>query len=175
MNSRREMAAIIVIIVLAIMITGITAYDLLGGTSAQRNSTTSDSFIQQPVVDIIIPSLFSQTSTGGVNLPLNLTLGESFSLTVDVYSTVFLNASLEFITTLLTSSTGGVQAASGQITGTFDPSILVIGANGKGITTFHVQVSQTANVGNYSTVISVVNAVNSTQVWGDIFQIHVTE
>ena len=157
------------------MITGITAYDLLGGTSAQRNSTTSDSFIQQPVVDIIIPSLFSQTSTGGVNLPLNLTLGESFSLTIDVYSTVSLNASMEFIATPLASSTGGAQSSTGMITGTFDPSILVIGANGKGITTFHVQVSPTANVGNYGTVISVVNAANSTQVWGDIFQINVAK
>src|SRR5487761_890705 len=114
MKSRREMVAIMVIIVLAVMITGITAYDLLGGTSAQRNSTTSDSFIQQPVVDIIIPSLFSQTSAGGVNLPLNLTLGESFSLTVDVYSTVSLNASMEFITTPLTSSTS-VQSSTGLI------------------------------------------------------------
>ena len=174
MKSRREMVAIMVIIVLAVMITGITAYDLLGGTSAQRNSTTSDSFIQQPVVDIIIPSLFSQTSTGGVNLPLNLTLGESFSLTVDVYSTVSLNASMEFITTPLTSSTS-VQSSTGLITGTFNPSILVIGANGNGITTFHVQVSQTTNVGNYSAVMSVVNAANSTQVWGDIFQINVAE
>jgi len=174
MKFGRERAAIFAIIVLVSLITGIAAYDLLGGAPGQRNSTT-DSFIQQPVVDIIIPSLFSQTATGGVNLPLNLTLGESFSLTVDVYSTVSLNASMEFIASPLTSSTGGVQSSTGLITGTFDPSILVIGANVKGIATFHVQVSPTANAGAYSSVISVVNAVNSTQVWGDIFQINLAQ
>jgi hypothetical protein len=176
LRTRFETIGIIIVVALAAIISAIAVNDLLGGPSKQ-NSATTNSFIQQPVVDIIIPTLFAQTATGGVNSPLNLTLGESYSLTVEVYTTVALNASLIFHALPLGSSSTSElsQGTSGPISGIFNPADLMMEANGKGISTFSIAVSDSASVGAYNAVVSAVNLDNSSQIWGDIFQINVTK
>ncbi|MGI0091218.1 MAG: hypothetical protein ACREBS_05875 [Nitrososphaerales archaeon] len=179
LRKQYESIAIIIVIALVISIAAITAYDLLGGAVGQNQPGKTDSFIQQPVVDIIIPSLFRQTSTGGINSPLNLTRGENLSFSVYVYSTVDLNVSMEFRAFQLASvslqagSTSSNNNVSETMSVAFDPSFFKVGEDGSGNTTINLHVKTSAQVGAYSAVISASNLNNSSETWGDILQINV--
>jgi hypothetical protein len=173
-----EIAAIITIIALALVITSVTAYDLLGRPGAQGLSITTGTFIQQPVVDVIVPSLFRSGSTGGINAPLNLTQGETISLPVTVYSVAAINVTAEFRITPLSLSqtaTSSLANSSSIISWSFAPGSFQVEPNGKANTTLKLDVPYLMPLGTYSAVISAANTDNSSQIWGDILQINITK
>jgi hypothetical protein len=178
LKKKHELAAVLLITTLALLIILVTTYDLLYRNGGHDTSTASDSFIQQPVVDVIIPALFSQGTTGGINAPLNLTQGQSVSLKVMIYSTVSLNATMEFqVYPLAPASQNGtsVTESSSAMTWSFQPSSLQVSINGKGNTTLNLDVPQQFQTGTYSAVVSAVNSQNVAQMWGDVFQINVSK
>jgi hypothetical protein len=166
---RNERIAIGVIVVLAVAISGIAFFDLFYSRNL-GNATTSNSFVNQPVVDIIIPSLFKESSTGGINSALNLTRGQVVSLQVEVFPTFNLTASMNLRVYALNTSQGN---ASGAISATFEPEQLNVAENSVKNTTMTIDVSSNAQPAGYNAVVSATNAVNASQSWGDVFQLNV--
>jgi hypothetical protein len=167
--NKYEKLAALTIILLAIIIASVAVYDF--ATSQPQNITATNSFPHEPVVDVIIPALFRQTSTGGVNAPLNMTTGESTKLIVQVYPTVNVNVTMQFRYFSLSNDASGVQNST--ITGTFDPSKLDIQSGKVGNTTLALGVSQSAQDGEYNAVISAIDTQNSSEAWGVIVSVNV--
>lgn len=164
---------------LVIIATTVAVFDLLTPPKSSQPSTSLP-FIQQPVVDVIIPSLFRTQGSNNDNMPLNLTQGESMSLTVDVYTTVSLNLKFEFqvLSYVGQSSNGSSSVTEGNssiVSVAFNPSSLAINGANKGTTNMTVTFSDYAGIGQYNSVVSVVNMNNSTQVWGDLIQINIAK
>ena len=177
MKGRRESIAIAAIIVLAILVTGIATYDLLSPHNGQGQQGTTQALSAQPVVDVILPSLFRQQGSNSQNAPLNVTSGQNVTLEVDVYTTVSLNLKMQYAAFLLPSGYNGSTSSQGNpsiMSATFNPQTLNINGGAKGISTLRLSIPPTALLGEYSAVISAINVNNSTQTWGDIFQIFVT-
>jgi hypothetical protein len=171
--NRNEKYGVAIIVLLVVIISLVAVYDI---SSRQTNDQTgTNSFISEPVVDIILPSLFRETSTGGQNEPLNVTVGQTDTLAIRVYPNVNLNLTMVFKYYLLTSSfTSSVSNNSSQsILANFVPSNLNIKAGKMGNTSMTLQVSRTASVGQYAAVISALNLDNSSEVWGVLVQINV--
>jgi hypothetical protein len=176
---RYEWVAVAVIVVLAIAVISITTYNLLVKQTARGpTQTTSEPFVVQPVVDVIIPSLFRQGPTGGINSPLNLTVGQNESIQIEIYSSVHLNASMEFNMYALSTSqqaslTG--QMGNASVNWEFNPILVNVPVNGKANTTLSLNVSSQTATGTYNAVVTAVNSDNSTQMWGDIFEIVIAD
>ncbi len=157
---------------LAIIIASVAVYDF--ATSQPQNVTPTNSFLHEPVVDVIIPALFRQTSTGGVNSPLNMTPGESTNVIVQVYPTVNVNVTMQFRYFSL-SQNGSITGQNSTITGTFNPSKLNILSGKEGNTNLSLGISQSAQDGEYNAVISAIDTQNSSEVWGVILQVNVEQ
>ncbi len=150
------------IAVLAIAIIGVAVYDLAFVLPQKSPITTS--FLNEPVVDVIIPSLFNN----GANAPLNVSTGEHATLVVQIYPTVRLDALMKF--QVDSSPLGGNNRS---ISATFDPSTLDIAAGSSGNTTMNIYVSKNATNGLYYSSVSAVNLENSSELWGNVVQIDV--
>lgn len=174
-----ETISIAAIIVLAIVAAGIATYYLLTPPRAGAQTTTY-SFIEQPVVDVIIPTLFREQGSNNGNIPLNVTRGESISLAVDVYSTVSLAFEMQFRIFALASEQGSNSSvsstsnASTSVVAIFSPETLTISGAGETSSNMTLAVSARAPMGEYNSVVSVMNLNNSSQVWGSIVQISIT-
>ena len=175
MNKFEKRLALVAVI-LAILAAGIAGATLLSSPPSQ---TATNSFIGEPVLDIIIPSLFHQTSTGGINSPLNASAGQTLSLTVQLFPTTSLNVSMQFRYFVLNSSNSATvsssqNATSDYIMSTFHPQETTITASKTSNVTMQLAISQSAVRGQYNSVVSAVNLQNSSQVWGVIVQIDIT-
>ena len=87
--NRNEKYGVAIIVLLVIIISLVAVYDISGRQT--NDQTGTNSFISEPVVDIILPSLFRETSTGGQNEPLNVTVGQTDTLAIRVYPNANLN------------------------------------------------------------------------------------
>jgi hypothetical protein len=170
--NKNEKIASLVIVILAIIIATVAVYDFVA--SQAQNSIPPNSFPQEPVVDIIIPTLFRETAAGGINAPLNVTAGDAVQLTVQVYPTISLNVVMQFRYYSLSNNETSSKTNS-TIIATFNPSQLDIGADLRGNITMSLGIAQNATAGEYSAVVSAVDLKNATDVWGAIFQINVAQ
>lgn len=160
---KTERAALAIIAILAVAIIGVAAYELVFAPISQKSPFTT-SFLNEPVVDVIIPSLFKS----GANAPLNISTGKRTSLQVQIYPTVRLDMIMQF---RIISSTSGNY--SNAIMATFDPGTLLVAAGSSGNTTMNIYVPLNTTAGTYDSVVSAVNLSNSSQYWGPILQIDV--
>jgi hypothetical protein len=171
--NKNEKFGVTVVVLLVITISLVAIYDI--GNSQINGQTGTNSFISEPVVDILLPSLFRETSTGGQNEPLNVTVGETDTLAIQIYPNVNLNLTMEFryyfLGTTFSSTTSSNSSQS--ILAQFFPPSLSINADKTGNTSVTLQVSRTASLGQYNAIISALNTENSSEVWGVIVQINV--
>ena len=159
---------------LVIVISLFAVYDII--SSQTQAQSPSNSFIQEPVVDILVPSLFERTPTGGQNEPLNVTTGQDIELVLQVYPTVNLNLSMEFRYYLLSATeaqNSSSDNSSQLISANFNPTSMRIASGKTANTTVSLQVSQTAPEGQYNAILSALNTDNSSEIWGVIIQINV--
>lgn len=168
---RIETVAIGVIVILAVIVTSVAVFDLLTPPKSNQPDTTFP-FIEQPVVDVIVPALSREQGSGNNNIPLNVTVGQVVSLVVNVYSTVNLNVSVDY--KVLTGPTTNNSSPDLVVNGSFSPETLSIGADEKGTTNMTFAISPSAFMGQYNMVISAINLDNSSQFWGDFFQVNVS-
>ena len=168
MNSKAVSKLLAVVVIVVIVAAAALGYFLL----QPKGTTTTNCpgcFIQQPVVDVIIPELASQTDqNGGVNQPLNATAGQTSTLRVQVYSEEAVNVPLSFKSFI--SGANGSQL----MTAAFSPSTLDVPNLGNATAVLHIFISPSVAKGVYSAAISAVAIQNSSWVWGDYFSINVT-
>jgi len=169
--NKPEKLGVTVVVILVIVISLIAVYDISNNQTQGQAGTNL--FIQQPVVDILVPSLFRETSTGGQNVPLNITSGQTDSIVIQVYPTVDLNITMGFQYYFLSTNESSSSSNPGSISATFDPSDLRIDMGKTENTSITLHVSPNAPLGQYDAVISAFNSANSSQVWGVIVQINV--
>ncbi len=165
-----------IIVVLVIIVSTIAVFDLLAPPKVNQRSTSLP-FIVQPVVDVIVPSLYTNQGSSNDNKPLNVTDGQVLTLAVNVYSTVSLNFTMEYRVLSYSGETPNSSSAnvSGSLaSATFNPDTLSIQGDGNGATSLTLVFSATAVSGEYNTVVSAVNLDNSSQEWGDIIQVNVS-
>lgn len=170
-----EVIAIGIIIVLGVAATAIAVYDLL--SPPRSNQTTSLPFVEQPVVDVIVPSLYRNQGSNNVNSPINVTAGQTLTFVVDIYTSVSLNLTMEFKLFSpfgqSTNSSLSTTSVVSTVRAYFSPTELTIQGAGKGSTNLTLGFSSSALPGNYNSVISAVNLNNSSQVWGDVVQVSI--
>ena len=183
-------------IIFAVIVAGSLSYFFFSTGRAVGNvhsSTSSVSscyennscFVSEPVVDVIIPKLSQSLGSNEVaNNVLNVTGGESVSLTVVVYPTINLNATmkLELFPPVIansssfdSSSSSSTSSGSAGINVDFNPLNMSISANGHASTVMTLNISSLAEVGVYSATASAVDIDNPAFVWGTFFQINVQE
>jgi hypothetical protein len=178
--NKLERRAALVAVLLAIVAAAIAGANLYFNGNAS-NQTTPNSFIIQPVLDIIIPSLFHESSTGGVNAPLNVSAGQSLSLSVQLFPITDLNVSMQFRyfalneNSTVSFSSSNINQSGQPLAATFTPSSVKLGAEHAVNLTMQLAISPDAMIGRYNTVISATNLQNSSQVWGVIVQINITK
>jgi len=138
-------------------------------------------FPTMPIGDVIIPALAPNAQSGGVNEPLNLTLGEKVTLEVDVYLTINANVGMksEVFPPIVRSSSSNsdisTQVTSIPISISFGPASLSALDNVKASTNMTIQVSSSAQTGQYYVSITAFDTANSSIIWGDYFQMNVRE
>lgn len=174
-----EVIAISIIIVLAIAATTIAVFDLLSPPK-QGQTNPSSHFIEQPVVDVIIPSLFKTEGSNNVNIPINISAGQTMTFAVDVYTTVSLNLTMDFrifapFGQASNSSVTTTESGPRMVVASFNPETLTIHGSSEGSSNMTLAVSNSATPGDYSSVVSAVNLDDSSQVWGDFIQINITD
>lgn len=173
---RLETVAVGIIVVLVIVVSTIAVFDLLTPPKTNQHSTSLP-FVVQPVVDVIVPSLYTNQGSNNDNIPLNVTGGQVVILAVNIYSTANLNFTMEY---RVLSYSGGTENDSATIASSllanasFSPETLVVQGDGNGTTKLTVAFSSSAVPGEYNSVITAVNLDNSSQEWGDILQVNVT-
>jgi hypothetical protein len=175
--NKRERRAALIAVLLAIVAAAIAGVNLLLSSSTPKVNT-SNSFIAQPVLDIIVPSLFHESSTGGVNAPLNASRGQTLSLTVQLFPTTNLNVSMQFRYFILNGS--ATQTSSSKenpeyLSAVFYPSETKLTAGRTTNVTMQLVVSSSATIGQYNSVLSAENVQNSSQIWGVIMQVNVAK
>lgn len=172
---RVESIAIGVIIILGVIAASIAVYDLM--TPPKSNlQTTSLPFVNQSVVDVIVPSLYRQQGSNSGNVPLNATQGETVSMVVNVYTTVSLTLKMTFDVIsggLNQTNAGTIAQSSSMVSATFDPDVLTISGAGQGTCNLTLHFSPVANLGDYNSVVSAVNVNDPSQVWGAVVQINI--
>ena len=175
MNKVERISILIIAVLSVAIVVGVAADLFLGQNQHQSTSTsiTSNSFIEEPVVDLIVPQLFRQTSTGGINAPLNVTDGENVSLIVEIYpAAVSVNVSMEYRSFFL-SGTNASNDNAGPFAVTFKPEFLSIARGKEGNTTVNLAVSAASPPGDYNLIISAVDVQNSSYVWGVIVPVSI--
>lgn len=170
-----ESVAIGVIIVLGVIVASIAVYDLLTPPKSNQQGTSLP-FVVQPVVDVIVPSLFRQQGSDNGNVPLNITQGGSVSMVVNVYSTVSLTLKMSLDVLSGPSNqtnTSSIPQSTSVISASFDPDVLNISGDGQGSCNMTLHFSSAANLGEYNTEVSATNANESSMVWGSFVQINI--
>ena len=173
---RLETISVGIIVVLVIVVSTIAIIDLLAQPKANQYSTSLP-FIVQPVVDVIVPSLYTNQGSNNDNIPLNVTGGQVVVLTVNIYSTTNLNLTMEYhvLSYSGASENNSSTIASSLLTSaSFSPETLAVQGDGNGTTELTVAFSSSPVPGEYNSVISAVNLDNSSQEWGDIIKVNVT-
>lgn len=166
MLSRAITNLIAVLIILIIVAAGAVGYFLM----QPRVTTTTNCtgcFIQQPVVDVIIPELASKTDqNGGLNEQLNVTAGQTVSLHVQIFTEAPVNVTLYFKFFATNESQ--------NITASLSPDTLMVPTLGNATSLLRISFPPNLKQGAYSAVVSAVDIQNSSWVWGDYFNIEVT-
>lgn len=163
----RVAAAVIIIVIVAIGSVATIEYF----NSQQKHGSTicTTCFVNQQVVDVIIPSLVSTSGgAGGNNLPLNATRGENVSLIVQVYPTEELNVTMGL--RILSFPTAGT---TNSVSATFSPVTLSIAAASHSNTTMTLHIQSDAGVGAYTLAVTAVNLENASQSWGNEIDLNV--
>lgn len=158
--------AIFFTVVLAILIISIAVY--FGYFYPGRNTlpTTTYSFVNIPVGDVIIPKLERNFGGGVSNVPLNMTAGVPANLTVSLYLQINANVTPTF---QVVSPTG----SSSYFSTNFEPVRLSVIENVNASTILTIRVSSSAPSGVYSAVVSFVDDNNSAYYWGTSVPINV--
>ena len=160
------LAAALIAIVVAASLVG---YFLLRPTQTTSTTSCSSCFIQQPVVDVIIPELASKSDqNGGVNEMLNVSSGQTATLHVQIFTEQAVNVTLSFKSFIANAN------SSQTMTGSFSPPTLAASLNGNATSVLHIFISPDVPNGVYSAAVSAVGIQNSSWVWGDYFNINVT-
>jgi hypothetical protein len=168
LKKRQRIYAVALVTTILIAVTIFVTYEHYANSRQQNDGSLNTSFFVEPVVDVILPSLFSN----GANAPLNLTRGATASLPVEIFPEVNLNVTLD---TTLSSLSYPNQNVSNVISTSFNPPRLSIAEGSRGNTTLDISVSQTAQTGEYSVTVTATNLKNESQYWGDIFQLNVLQ
>ncbi len=163
---RLRLYAVAAITVLVIAVAIFVAFNYVSSSHQQKGSLSSDSFYQEPVVDVILPALYNN----GVNAPLNLTKGSSASLTVEIFPQVNLNCSVDANVSSLSNPS---QNISDVISTTISPDILTIAQESSSNTTLRITASSAVQLGEYRVTVTAINLENESQYWGAIFQLNV--
>ena len=158
----------IVIVVAVLFILSFIVY-YRGVSSTGGNTTTTGSFVYQPVGDVIIPKISRNYGSGVTNLPLNLTVGETTNLTVSLYLQIDANVTSQFRVLTWAGGPSGISA----ITASFSPENFSVSANKNASSVLTVHVSSSAPVGQYTVVVSFEDASNPSYVWGTNIQVNV--
>ena len=159
--------AVIAIIAVAILSSGALSPTPKG---TQGGSTTcTDCFIQEPVVDIIMPALGSLGNSSNPNRVVAMTAGTSRTFEVDIYPTIGTNFTMGFSALLIAAA--GASPPVGSVTASFQPTHLELGPNQKGVTLMTVVVPNSTSTGSYDAVVSATDLANGSYVWGLYFQI----
>ncbi|MHB1909045.1 MAG: hypothetical protein ACYCQJ_09280 [Nitrososphaerales archaeon] len=163
-------AIILIALVGATVVVGAIVYhQFTYPVQTSTHSICGSCFLQTPVGDVIISSI-SEGSGGGVaNIPVNMTLGQSLSLTVSLYLTI--NANVSSALNILAGPGGTTQG----ISATFEPENLDAVANQNASTVMTMKVASNAQIGSYSTVLVFTDQANRSYTWGSQIQINVKQ
>jgi hypothetical protein len=164
--SRVAAAAIIVVIV---AIGSVAAFEYMNPQQNHGSTICSTCFVNQQVVDVIIPSLVSSSGgAGGNNLPLNASRGANVSLIVQVFPSKALNVSMG-----LHILSFPIAGSSDSVLSTFNPAILAITSNSHGNSTLTISIGSDAPIGAYVLAVTAVNLENASQSWGTEINLNV--
>lgn len=158
------MVAAISVIIIAGSI--FAAFNYLSGSHQQKNGLSTNSFFEEPVVDIIIPTLYRN----GANTPLNLTRGSSASLAVEIFPQVNLKC---VVGANVSSISSPSENLSDVIWTSISPDVLTIAQESSANATLRITANPTAQMGQYSVTVTAINYDNESQYWGAIFQLNV--
>lgn len=143
-----------------------------GGEGTGSTTACGTCFQAEPVVDIVMPALGTSGNFSNPNRIVNVSVGESRTFEVDLYPTAALTFDMSFGSYQISAGTEGSTSGSGaDITASFQPSTLNIGANQKGVTYMTITVPTGVAKGTYDGVASATNHSNSSEVWGLYFEI----
>ncbi|MHB8567123.1 MAG: hypothetical protein ACYC7D_11395 [Nitrososphaerales archaeon] len=183
------------VLIFVVVVAGSLSYYFFSSTGRPAgNADTSTSsvscyknnscFVDEPVVDVIIPKLSQSLGSNEVgNNVLNVTRGESVSLTVMVYSTINLNAMMKLElfppndanASSSNNTNASTSTSENDIIVEFNPSSMSISKNGQGSTVMALNVSTNAQLGVYSAAVSAFDIDNPFYFWGAFFHINVQE
>ncbi len=159
----------IAVVIIIVALAGAGFYFYMASSQNLETTTCAGCFYTQPIVEVVIPKLAGGSNpNGATNSQLNVSSGQSVTLSVSVYPTVPLTVEMEFRLYASTNTTGNFVNAS------FTPSRLAIPSQGNGTTTMTLSFSDSAPAGTYSAVVTAVDSENSSLYWGSYFQILVT-
>lgn len=140
----------------------------VGGNRSQMTTSL-------PIVDVVMPLLGTSGNLTNPNRVVNMSLGETQTFEVDVYPTVGLVFEMSFRSLLVSGSSGAPSGGQAQnLTATFQPASLSVGANGKGVTEMSITVPANAAQGTYDVVVSATSQGDPSQVWGLYFEVSVS-
>ncbi|HKW04991.1 MAG TPA: hypothetical protein VJN71_06805 [Nitrososphaerales archaeon] len=158
--------AIFFSLVVAILIISIAVYFSYFYPSRNTLPTSTYSFVNIPVGDVIIPKLAKNFGGGVSNVPLNATAGVTTNLTVSLYLQINANVTPSF--QVVTPS-----GDSSYFKANFAPGRLLVIENTNASTVLTLRVSSSTPSGLYSAVVSFVDDNNSAYYWGTSVSINV--
>jgi hypothetical protein len=153
-------------VVVAILIVSIAVYFGYFYQSRSTLPTSTYSFVNIPVGDVIIPKLAKNFGGGVSNVPLNTTAGVTTNLTVSLYLQINANVTPTF---QVVSPSGD----SSYFSVNFEPGRLSVFENVNASTVLTIRVSSSTPPGLYSAVVSFVDDNNSAYYWGTNVPINV--
>jgi hypothetical protein len=162
----RRSYAIAAVSVLIIAVAIFVAYNYVSSFHQQDGTSSTNSFYQEPVADVIIPALYNN----GINSPLNLTRGSNVSLVVEVFPTINVKA---VVGVNILSISSPNENLSNVISASINPTTLSINQGSSANTTMGIAVSLGAQLGDYSVTVTATNSDNKSQSWGTIFQLNI--
>jgi hypothetical protein len=168
MKLRLYAVAATTVLIIAVLILATFIYVSNSHQQKDDSSTSSstNSFFGEPVVDIIIPTLYSN----GINAPLNLTTGSNASLLIEVFPTVNLKCVFRANVSSLSDPNENL---SDMISTSITPGMLTIAQESSANTTLRITASTAAQQGGYSVTVTAINSDNESQYWGAIFRLNV--
>lgn len=162
----RIAAAIIIIVMVAIG--AVATFEYLYPQQNRGLAICTTCFVNQQVVDVVIPSLVSTSGGGANNLELNATRGENLSLIVQVFPSQDLN-----LTMGLHILSFPVSGSANSLSANFNPRTLSIAATTHGNTTVMIRIRSDAALGAYTLAVTAVNLENTSQSWGTEINLNV--
>ena len=171
------MSKAIALIIIAGLMAGAVILGVLfirPGITNGRTSLCQSCFVNEPVVDVILPAL-AKNSGGGVstsNAPLNITRGSTQTLEVQVYPTI--DVSVKLVFRVLFAPVATNSSSTSWISATFTPGQISVASQKRGVSTLSLSVSSIAPLGTYNAAVSAEETTNTSVVWGTFFMTNVS-